>query len=460
MRIAPQIARALRLSVFEGSMWAVYWNVVAGVIINGLALAVGARPIHLAVLNSLPLLGQVFGLAAARYLQTRDVRKPLVLVAEGVSRAAWLLIPLLLFLPPGEPRTLYLLAVAALSHGLHSWGAVGWVSWVSDLVPESIRGVFFGVRTAILGLVGVVGVTLASLWADGVRDRHGVGDAYLDTLLVLVVIAVGFGGLSWWGLFLKPVRRMKRLTEPGWRRLLALLRHGNGRRIAIAWAALAFSAGITTGVFVAFFLDRLGMSMLGFTAYGWIALLVSTGATPLLGRLADRWGNRTLLLVAWGGAFWLPLLSMMTPDDMPHVLGLMPWTILVDAVASGCFWPAVGIAQTNLVIAEVPSESRAGLFAALSALAGLAGFAGALLGGVIAEAIGDGAIFHLGSIPVSDLRFPMLIGFGLRLLAGFTIFRIREPARSPTSVTSAQAFTIVWRLVVGKPIRPPVEPRL
>jgi len=460
MRIAPPVARALRISVFEGSMWAVYWNVVAGVVINGLALAIGARPLHLAILNALPLLGQVFGLPAARYLQTRDRRKPVVLLAEGVSRGVWLLVPLLLLLPEGEPRTLYLLAVAAVSHLLHSWGAVGWVSWVSDLVPEAIRGVFFGVRTAIVGLVGAIGVTLASLWADGIRDRHGVGESYLDTLLVLVALAVLFGGLSWYGLYLKPVRRMKRLSEPGWRRMLAQLAHGNARAIALTWVALAFSAGITTGLFVAFFLDRLGMSMLGFTIYGWIALIVSTAATPLLGRLADRWGNRTLLLLAWGGVFWLPLLSILTPDDMPHLLGLMPWTILADAVFSGCFWPAVGVAQTNLVIAEAPSEGRAGLFAALSALAGLAGFLGALVGGVISEAIGDGALFDLAGVPVSDLRFPMLVGLALRTLAGFTILRIREPQRAPSSVTSAQAFTIVWRLVTGKPIRPPTEPRI
>ena len=142
-----------------------------------LALAIGARPIHLAVLNALPLLGQVFGLPAARYLQTRDQRKPVACPRGGSE-------PRRVAPPPPDPvpaggriRTFYLLAVAAVSHVTHASGAVGWVSWISDLVPEAIRGTYFGVRTAILGLVGALGMTLASAWADAVRAREGAGDA-------------------------------------------------------------------------------------------------------------------------------------------------------------------------------------------------------------------------------------------------------------------------------------------
>ena len=247
------------------------------------------------------------------------------------------------------------------------------------------------------------------------------------------------------------------MAEAGWAAIARQLGRGNGRRIAVCWAALAFSAGVTVGVFPPFFLDRLGMSMVGFTAYGWIALGVSTAATPWLGRLADRWGHRTMLLLAWGGVFFQPLISFFTPDDLPHLFGLMPWTILVDAVLGGCFWPVVGVAQTNLVIGQASSESRAGLFAALSAIAGLAGFAGAMLGGGMAEVIGRGAWFEVAGVRVGDLRAPMLLGFALRALAGFTILAVREPPRTHPGVTSAQAFTIVWRLVVGKPVRPPAR---
>ncbi len=454
MRIAPAIARGLRLSVIEGALFAVYWNVVAGVIINGLALAAGARPIHLAILNAIPLLGQVCGVFAARFLQARDARKPLVLLAEGVSRAVWLFVPLLLLLPEGGGRIWFVLAVAAVSHIIHAAGVVGWISWVSDLVPEQIRGVYFGVRAAIAGLVGVAGLLAASTLADSVRRAHGAGPEYLDVLLLLVGVSVLFAGLSWVGLLLQPVRKMRRLAQAGWRSIRASIVTGNARRIAVSWGTMAFSMGITTGVYMAFFLDRLKMSLTGLTGYALIALGVSTAMTPVLGRVADRFGHRNMLLLAWCGVFWQPLLSVFTSEDMPHVLGLMPWPILVDAVAGGCFWPAVGVSQQNLVIGAARSEDRAGLFATLSALAGILGFVAAILGGIVADVVGDRTLFSIGAIPIGDLRTPLLLGTLLRALAGFTILRIREPVRTSETIASGQAFSVVWRLLIGKPIRP------
>ncbi len=135
MHIPGTLAGALRLSIFEGSLFAVYWNIVAGIIINGLALALGARPVHLAILNGLPLLSQIFGLPAARLIQRRDIRKPFVLWPEGISRPAWALIPLVVLFPPDTSvRIWFTLGGAVLSHTAHAGGAVGWISWVSFAV--------------------------------------------------------------------------------------------------------------------------------------------------------------------------------------------------------------------------------------------------------------------------------------------------------------------------------------
>jgi len=48
-------------------------------------------------------------------------------------------------------------------------------------------------------------------------------------------------------------------------------------------------------------------------------------------------------------------------------------------------------------------------------------------------------------------------GPALRAAALWSIVRIREPVHTAPAVTGAQAFTVVWRLVSGKPIRPPIR---
>jgi len=455
MRVPPQIALALRLSIFEGAVFGIYWNIVAGVIINGLALALGAQPLHFAILNGVPLLSQVFALPAAILIQSHDVRKPFTLICEGIARTVWLLVPLLVFFAPGSTaRIWFVLAIAAFSHAIHAGGAIGWTSWISDLIPEQIRGFYFGARNAIIGLVATIGLTVASSYADRAKETYGQGPGYLRALLLLVAISVIFAAASWLGLLFQPVRKMRNLEDTGWKAIWQTLTTPNGRKIALAWVSFAYATGITTGIFMPYFLERARMSLMAVTIYVWVALTISTFFSPVWGRLSDRIGYRNVMVIGWLGVFWQPLLFVFTTDSTPRIFDLMPWTVLADAIAGGAFWPAWYLPQTNLLIAQAPSRTRAGLFAAVAALTGLTGFIGAATGGLIANAIGEGHTIQLGIMALDDLKLPMLLGSGLRLATGCLIFLIREPERRAAPVTGSEAFITVWSVLIGKPYRP------
>jgi len=200
-------------------------------------------------------------------------------------------------------------------------------------------------------------------------------------------------------------------------------------------------------------LDRLGMPMVGVTFYGWVALTISTITTPIWGRLSDRLGDRTMLIAGWLGVFWQPLLFVFTTAETPKIFGWIPWPVLIDAVVCGIFWPGLVVSQNNLVIAEAPSERRAGLFAGLSSMAGVTGFTAAYMGGLVADLIGENNTIPIMSFEFDDMQFPLLIGAFLRLLTGFLILKIKDPPKRKSHITGSQAFGAVWRMLIGKPFR-------
>jgi len=451
MRIARPIENALRLSVIEGSFFGVYWNIILVIVINGLAIALNATELQLAVLNSLPLLSNMFGLPAARIIQSRDIRKPFVIVVELISRTAWLGILFILLLPDNPTlRVWFIIFVTALSHLAHAGGVVGWLSWISDVIPEQIRGIYFGVRTAVTGIIGLIGLTIASSWADKIKEQTDSGPGYFNTLYILLVVGFIFAMFSLVILYLQPVRRMKNMVTSGWKAIWETLTSPNGKKIAVTWIAIWISTGVTTGIYMQFFLNKLELSWMGITAYIWIVHTTSTLISPVMGRLSDRFGYRNVLMVSWLGVFWQPLLSVFTPNDMHHIFGLMPFTIFIDAIACGVFWPAVNITLNNIVIAETTSEKRAGFFGALTAMGGISGFTAATLAGILATEIGTNT-FTVAGIPLDNLRTPLLIGSILRFFAGLLILTIKEPPRKKGQITSSEAFNTVWRVLTGKP---------
>jgi MFS family permease len=477
MRLARPIANALRLSILEGSLFGVYWNIIVVIVVNGFAIVLGADEFQFAVLNSVPLLAQVFGLPAANIIQSKDVRKPLTLWAEGISRSMWLLLLFVFILPwDNNLKIWFVIIVVTLVNTTHSWGVLGWLSWVSDLVPEEIRGVYFGVRNAICGLIGLIGLTIASHYADSSKTFYEtwsrmlesgntsvpiskvVGnliesrDAFFDVLFVLILISVLFAMLSQAGLYFQPVRRMKVLLKTGWVNIWETLSEPNARKITITWVAIYIASGITSGMYMQFFINKLHMSWMGITAYVWIVTMMSTAVTPLMGRLSDRFGYRNVLMYSWLGVFWQPLLSVFTPNSMHHMFGWMPYTIFIDALACGIFWPAVNLTLTNLVIAQAPSERRAGLFGALTAMGGFCGFIFAAAAGKVAEFIGPDASFTFAGIALDDIRVMLFAGCCARFFAGLLILTIKEPPRQKGQVTGSEAFAFMSRLLIGKPI--------
>src|SRR5690349_3383291 len=105
------------------------------------------------------------------------------------------------------------------------------------------------------------------------------------------------------------------------------------------------------------------------TVYG----LLQFAASPLLGRLSDRYGRRPVLLAS---------LACLGVDWLAHAISLSPWTLLVfHALAGAC---AGTNTVVNAYIADVTEpESRARAYGLIGSAFGLGFVAGPTIGGLL-----------------------------------------------------------------------------
>src|SRR5690606_5335135 len=149
--LPPEAAhRAMRLSLVEGSCWAVVIGFAEAYFVAD-AVRLGAEPWQLGLLVGLPLAvggaGAVLGLALLRWLRRR---RPIVVAAATVQA---LLLLALAAAEHAQRTTPWLLVGLVCAH--HVCGQAGgalWSSWFGDLVPPAERGTWFARRARFVHL--------------------------------------------------------------------------------------------------------------------------------------------------------------------------------------------------------------------------------------------------------------------------------------------------------------------
>jgi MFS family permease len=409
-----RLRRSLRAATAEG-LGAELVNACAGpTILAGWALHLGATPLEVAALGAIPQLAQLVQLPSA-WVTAALGRRRVAIAAVALSRQALLPLALapLLHLPPAGGRVLLLL-VAGLSAVLGVLGNNAWTAWMGELVPEGLRGRYFGRRTALCTLGGTVaGVGVARL-LDALASR-GLAD------LALAALAAGACLLGAGTTALMCRQHDVPGARPAPPSLAAALRplsDATARsllRYQLAWNA---AVGVGGSFFTFHLLHNLRASFTLVALYTAAAAGVRILAAPLWGRALDRFGARPVLAACSFAAAALPLVWLTTS---PAFL----WPIALDALVGGVAWSGHGLASFSLPLSLAPRRDRP-FYLATFAMAGGAAYAAATwLGGDLSAALPH-AVATLGVRGGHGLELVFALSALGRFSAAFLALRISE----------------------------------
>jgi MFS family permease len=385
-------------------------------VLTAWALHLGASPLVVGLLAALPVATNVLNLPAA-WLTHVVGRKRLAVAAIGASRLMYLPLVVFPFVSMGDAARLRLfIALVAVTTALAVIGNNAWIVWMSDLVPASVRGRFFGRRTMFLTLAGAVSSLGAGLVLDALSPRGWKSEA----LAGLAAVACLAGLVSVWLLLRQqePELGTASAKHDGWSALTTCLDDRATR--SFLWYQLAWNAAVASvGGFISFhMLVNLKMGFALVAGHGVAVALVRIAAAPLWGRAVDRLGARPVLVLCSFGVSVVPVIWMLpSPEQL--------WPIALEALISGVLWGGHGIASVDLSVALAPRRGRPFYLAAFATAGGLGFAVVSVLAGLLASLLP--ARFPLFGFSWTAIHVLFMISALARAGAALLAVRIQEP---------------------------------
>ena len=386
-RKKTDVRGSLRSSVKDGIFAAVMTG-VSDFYATPLALFLGATVQQVGLITALPnLLSSLAQLLAVRVVYWVGRLKLLVrLVFSQASLVLCISILPWFEAPYRVELLLVLLVFAALCGGL---GGPAWGSLMSDYIPASKRGRYFGWRNRIVGAVAIGSVITAGLLLELFRDF-----SYRAGFFILFSLAALSRYMS--------AHFISQMNEPPHRRdpasdftflmFLARFRESNFLKFVIFAASLNFATFLAAPFFAVFMLRDLQFSYVTYMSLQVCSALASFVALPLWGRHADLVGNVRVLRLSAVLAAMIPMLWLFSHHPI-YLMLVQMW--------AGFAWSGVTLCTGNFIYDAVTPQKRVRCIAYFNVFNGVALFLGSALGGFLAS------------------RMPPL--FGYRLLGLFAL---------------------------------------
>lgn len=431
--------RSRRLAILEGGVASAHGALVNGSILTALALGLGASDFHIGLIAGFSTIAHIGLLIGASGSMRIRSRKGIVVPAALTSRFLWVFLAAVPFLPVAPAiRIRLFLGVVLTSQVLFQMAVSPWSDWIADLVPEPIRGRYFGRRNALCGAVGMLSALAVGRSFDWLKSRAPEGAElrvfvpYFCAAALLACISAVLTRRQWD----PPMRSIDRISIRD--RFFLPLYHASFRTLIRFHVLWAIACSIAGPFFGAHMLRNLHMPMSGIAWYGILAGSVGLISQPLWGRIADRYGNRPVLTFNLVAVVTLPLLWLFaTPDFLTPI-----W---IDALLTGLCWPGFNLALFNLVLGTAPAENRQSFLATQGVLVGFAHFASAAAGGLLAQAW-TGFSMHIGPLFLLNFHLLFVLSAVARLSLLPLAMGLHEPKASPIRVLISGVVEARYRL--------------
>lgn len=273
-----------------------------------------------------------------------------------------------------ENMALWLILFITLSASFNAFPGPAWASLMSDHIPPSSRGRYFGWRNRWLGMITVTCAFLAGF----ILNIFGKG-AYFG-FVIIFGLACLCRFISWYFLsrmYEPPIKIKKEHYFSFWD-FIRRIRHSNFAKFVFYAASVNFSVNIASPFFAVFMLSNLNFSYVTYT----VVVTASTIATLLTlniwGRHADLAGNLKVIRLS---SFFIPAVPVL------WLFSQKVYYLVLIQIFGGFVWAGFNLSASNFIYDAVMPEKRTRCISYFNVINGSAICLGALTGGFLAKVL-------------------------------------------------------------------------
>lgn len=436
------IRTSLKASTADSVLASVYSLGTGGILLSNLLVELGASPVVFGMLSSIPMLVNLIQPLGAYLSERSTSRFQYSLRTHGIGRLLWLILVIgivsaSLGVIDAHQLVILTLLIVLFSSLLGGLGTASWLSWVAMIVPRQLRGRYFGTRNSAASLTNLICVPMAGLvvshWYGGTLQGYGV------ILLISIVFGIMGLGCQYFQVDMNPLSQntyygkspqtseiqsevtknesseiLQSIHLPQEQLANSIWKNSNFLVFLLYFSFWTLAVNLSSPFFNLYMLDKLDLDVSYVTIYN----SLQAGATLLMlilwGKLADKIGNRPILISIGILVGVTPLLWLGIGVNR---LDIWLWLPLLHILTGGT-WAAIDLCSNNIQLAIAPIKNQSIYFAIAAAVAGASGALGTTIGSFLVQFTQSGGL--LGLFALSGI---------FRLVALVPLMFVQEPSR-------------------------------
>lgn len=430
---------AKRAIIIAGCLAAAYTQLTTSPATIRYARSIGANELHIGILGALPTLMLFMQFISGVIVNHLKFRRRLWFWSALTHRL--LLLPTALgpFLFPGfsaEFWVVTLIATTAMNQALLHFSSPLWLSWMGDYLPHEGLSHFWGSRQFWMQFTAAGSLGFAALMI--LNNEAGIEYGYA-TLTCLGTLCGVLDLLLFHRIHEPPVTRV---PSPRLRQVLgAPFRNKDFRRYIRFMCYWNFAAMAGAPFISLYLMEEVGMDLYRVLLLWTISWVGGAMLSRTLGRWADRYGTRPVLIICVASKSANMLALLMTPHNPETAFWFLAPFFMLDAAQNA----GILIANNGFMIKHSPTENRTMYIAATQALAGIVGGLTSIAAGWIMTQLA-GKTWDLCGWTIGHFQMMFASSILLRWLGLLLVQSVREPNSHATMtlvVDVVESFT--WR---------------